>query len=115
MALKAGHDEKISVANKELAKKLTAVEDKLIQNKIESSQDAINYPRVFSNHIGRLYQVLVNAHNKPTGGVMERYEDLKKNFTGFKKELISILENDLPAFNALLAQEEVPRLIVPYK
>ncbi len=115
LALKAGHDEKISVANKELAKKLTAVEDKLIQNKIESSQDAINFPRVFTNHIGRLYQVLVNAHDKPTEGVMERYTDLKKNFAGFKEELKAILENDLPAFNALLAQEEVPRLIVPHK
>ncbi len=98
-----------------MAKKLTEVEDKLIQNKIESSQDAINYPRVFTNHIGRLYQVLVNAHNKPTGGVIERYEDLKKNFRKFKEELSTILKNDLPAFNALLAQEDVPRLIIPHK
>ncbi len=115
LAMKAGYSEEIKNQAEALTTRLTAVEDKLIQNKAESSQDAINYPRVFTNHIGRLYGVLNNSQDEPTGGVLERYEDLKVNFKAFQEELQKTIDEDLSAFNALLDSEKVPRLIVPHK
>ena len=58
-ATSAGYSEDLKMSAEALSKAITAVEDEIIQNKIETSQDAINYPRKFSNHIGRLYGILM--------------------------------------------------------
>ncbi len=110
----AGYPKSIAEAVTKLDVKLTAVEDKVIQNKAKSSQDAINYPRVFTNHIGRLYGVLANAHARPTGGVIERYEDLKVEYKGITDEYQELIDAVMPAFNSLLEQEKVSRLIIPF-
>ena len=99
----------------ELAAKLTAVEDSLFQNKIEVSQDEINYPRKFTNHIARLYQVVIDDHNQPTGGMLERYEDLKKEYETMIAPLEKILNEDLKAYNDLVKNKEINPVIIPYK
>lgn len=115
MAKKAGYSEVLVTSAEELDKKLTDVEGMIIQNKVETSQDAINYPRKFSNHAGRLYSVLVNGDGKPTGGVIERYEDVKKEYSGIRTAYQQVLANEFAAFNKLLAKEKVARIIIPNK
>lgn len=115
LAVEAGHTKEIKKLAQEVGEQLTAVEDQLIQNKAEASQDNINFPRVFSNHIGRLYSVVVNAHHRPTGGALERYEDLKLEYGGIVTQYRKVMEKEIPKFNALLEQEEVDRIIVPKK
>jgi photosystem II stability/assembly factor-like uncharacterized protein len=112
---KAGYSDSVGEAVTKLDTALTAIENKVIQNKAKSSQDAINYPRVFSNHIGRLYGVLNNAQDKPTGGVIERYEDLKIEYRTITDGYQNLIDVVMPAFNNLLQQENVGRLIVPYR
>ena len=94
---------------------LNSVEELIIQNKAEASQDNINYPRVFSNHIGRLYSVVVNAQDEPTGGALERFEDLKKEFQNIVSAYDKVMQDEVSAFNALSDEKEVPRLILPEK
>lgn len=96
-----------------LDKKLTAVEDLLIQNKVEVSQDEINFERVFSNHLTRLYAVVRNEHARPTGGDLEVLEDLKKVYASIVQEYDQVMETALREFNSLLEQEKVSRIIVP--
>ena len=115
LAIKTGKDSLILKKAKALDKKLTAVEDQIIQNKAEASQDNINFPRVFSNHIGRLYSVLVNAHHRPTAGVLERYEDLKKEYKGIKENYQKVMEEDLEEFKKLLKDKKVEMIILPSK
>ncbi len=100
---------------KSIKAQLNRVENKIIQNRAEVSQDNINYPRVFSNHIGRLYSVVTNAHDRPTGGSIERFEDLKKEYESIIKAYDEVVEIELPKFNNLLIEKEVPRLILPEK
>lgn len=114
-AEKAGHGTEFKEMTKEIDRQLTAVEDQLIQNKAEASQDNINYPRVFSNHIGRLYTVLIYDQHRPTGGMLERYEDLKKEYAGIVADYEEVMREAVPQFNELLAQEKVERLILPEK
>ena len=111
-AIEAGHSKELKTLADELDKKLTAVEDQIIQNKAESSQDNINYPRVFTNHIGRLYGVVVYAHHRPTGGALERYKDLKVEYAGIVADYKDVMENEVPKFNDLLVKEKVARVIV---
>lgn len=115
LATEAGHSDELKKMAEAIDERLTAVEDQLIQNKSEVSQDNINFPRVFSNHIGRVYTVLIYDHHRPTGGVLERYEDLKVEYAGIVADYDKVLQEDLPKFNALLDKDKVPRLILPEK
>ena len=114
-ATKAGYSDELKKSAKKLDKKLTEVEDMIIQNKVETSQDAINYPRKFSNHVGRVYSILVYADGKPTGGVIERYEDVKKEYDGIRTQLEQVMATEFVAFNELLKKENVEHIIVPNK
>lgn len=111
----AGYSEQLMVRAVELAAQLTAVEDQLIQNKAEASQDNINYPRVFSNRMGRLYSVVIGDHNRPTGGMEERSADLDVVYEDIVKAYDEVMDKQVPRFNELLLQENVPRLIMPGK
>ncbi len=111
-AIKAGYSSSIKEQSQAIIEKLDALEDDLFQNKIETSQDEINYPRKWTNNIARLYQVLVGDDNKPTGGMVERWEDLKAEYEVFIAPYDGIMSNDVKAFNDLLAQENVSRIIV---
>ncbi|MEZ4849897.1 MAG: glycosyl hydrolase [Bacteroidia bacterium] len=111
LAVEAGHNRSLKQAANTFGEKLTALEDKLIQNKVESSQDAINYPRKFSNHIGRLYSVLIGLDSKPTGGVLERFQELKAEYQAFSAEFDDLINRELVDFNLLLQKEKVLPII----
>ncbi|UZR99316.1 VPS10 domain-containing protein [Chondrinema litorale] len=111
----AGKGKELTNKANELATKLTAVEDSLFQNKIEVSQDEINYPRKFTNHIARLYQVVIGDHYQPTGGMIERFDDLKKEYEKMIAPLDKILTEDLKAYNELVKTKEINPVIIPYK
>lgn len=113
LAQEAGHGNDLMELAKNIDQKLTAVEDQLIQNKAEASQDNINYPRVFSNHIGRLYSVVARGHHRPTYGSRERWADLQEEYAAIVADYKQTMANDIPLFNRMLAQKQVPRLIVP--
>ncbi len=115
LAVQAGHSKELKELVSSISKNLTEVEDQIIQNKAEASQDNINYPRVFTNHIGRLYGVAMNDHHRPTGGVLERFEDLKKEYAGIVEAYNKVVEQDIPRFNDMLKKEKIDRLIVPEK
>ena len=113
LAVKAGHSDQCKKVAKIIDTRLTTVEDLIIQNKAEASQDNINYPRVFSNHIGRLYGVVVNAHHRATGGALERFADLKKEYAHIVEQYEAVMKEDLPRFEELMGTEGVERIVVP--
>ena len=55
--------------------------------------------------------MVIDDHNKPTAGMLERYDDLKKQFIELRKPYDEVLTTDFPAFNQLLEKENVPRII----
>ena len=112
MAIKAGHDDRLKTLAKELDEELTKVENRLIQNKTETTQDEINFPRVFSNHIVRLFRVIVDEHNAPTGGMQERWTDLQKVYASITSDYQKVKENQFANFNKALIDEKVDRIII---
>ncbi len=111
-ALDAGFDEKIDEASKALANRLTEVEDQLIQRKNETDQDPINYPPKIDNQLAYLLGIVNSQDTRPTQGCYERFEDLKEELNQIKTRLNGIIETDLTAFNRLLDEEGVGRIIV---
>jgi len=96
---------------KEIIKKTKSLEDMIYQNQIETSQDEINFPRKFTNHLIRLYRVVLSAEDRPTGGQLERWKDVQEEYQPFKMEYQSFLQNDLKAFEAYLESIDMPLII----
>lgn len=111
LAIKAGHASRLKDLAAELAKSLSAVEDEIVQNQAEASQDNFNYPRRFINRMARVYSVLVWDHHRPTGGVVEAYADMKKVYEGITQRYDVAVKNALERFNQVLEEEKVARVI----
>ncbi len=114
LAVQSGQSKKLETLATELGKKLTAVEDTIVQNKAEAGQDNFNYPRRFINHLARLYSVVIWDHDRPTGGALEAYEDLKKNFADINSRYLQARDAAVVQFNQFLETEKVPRLLIPF-
>ena len=110
-AVEAGFSKTLQTQAVALSDKLATIEADLYQQRIETTQDEINFPRKFSNHIARLYTVIIQGAQAPTAGMLERYEDLKKQYEEFIQPLDLILNQDLMEFNQLLESEGVDRIL----
>ncbi len=60
-----------------LRKRLSEVEELLIQTKNESGQDPINFPPKLDNQIAYLYGHIARNYGRPTGGSFSRLGDLE--------------------------------------
>lgn len=77
-----------------LGKKAKELEDMIFQDKIITSQDEINYERLFTNHLIRLYRVVLSQYGEPTAGEYERWQDLQLEYKPFET-----------AYNAFITSE----------
>ncbi len=110
-AMQAGYSESIKAEGEAIISSLNALEEDLFQNKILTSQDEINFPRKWTNHIARLYRVVVDDDDKPTGGMRERYQDLKQQYENYIAPLDEVMNSKIPGFNKMLQSEGVPNII----
>ena len=102
----------IADAGKALDKKMTAVEEVLIQTKAKSGQDVLNFPIRLNNHLVALAGVVGSADTAPTRQSYEVFDMLSKQADeqlGKWKEIVSI---DVAAYNNLVKEQQVPTLIV---
>lgn len=95
----------------ELNNKLGDLEGLFINNRMESGQDPIGMERRLSNRMGRLYQVVRGHDAKPTGGMKERFAELKKVYNDYMSRYRSLLNTDVRNFNVLLNEKNVKHII----
>ncbi|MEM9719176.1 MAG: glycosyl hydrolase, partial [Bacteroidota bacterium] len=110
-AVKSGFSSDLEAKAQSLSDKLSDIEADLYQSRIETSQDEINFPRKYSNHIARLYGVIIQGAQAPTAGMKERFEDLKEQYKQFIAPYEGIVGEDLKEFNQLLEAEGVDRIL----
>jgi photosystem II stability/assembly factor-like uncharacterized protein len=97
-------------AGKTLNKKITDIEEVLIQTKAKSSQDVLNYPVRLNNHLVALSGVVGSAETPPTQQSYEVYDMLSKQLDEQIVKWREIVSTDIPAYNNLVRQQEVPAL-----
>ncbi|MBN2245775.1 MAG: hypothetical protein JW755_08005, partial [Candidatus Aminicenantes bacterium] len=114
-ASEAGYPETIKTEADELTKKLTKLEDDLIQVKSESSQDPINYQVKLDNQIAYVYSTLHSQDSKPIRSINERFEELSKKLDVALHTFKDLTETDIKAFEALLEENNIPRIIYDKK
>ncbi|HEY9403261.1 MAG TPA: hypothetical protein VIQ24_11395, partial [Pyrinomonadaceae bacterium] len=102
----------ISDAAKSLNGKMTAVEEELYQTKNQSSQDPLNYPIRLNNKLAALGGVVSSADSAPTEQAYAVYEDLTGKINAQLQKLEAVLKTDLPAFNQLVREQNIPAVIV---
>jgi photosystem II stability/assembly factor-like uncharacterized protein len=97
---------------REISSKLTAVEEELIQTRIRSSQDALNYPIKLNNKLAALMSTIGSADARPTQQQYEVFRDLSARVDRELNRLQAILQEDLPRFNRLVRELDIPALQV---
>jgi photosystem II stability/assembly factor-like uncharacterized protein len=96
-----------------LGKKLTAVEEALYQTKNRSSQDPLNFPIRLNNKLAALAGTVGSADAAPTEQSYAVFDELKAKIDAELKTLERVLAEDVPAFNKLVREREIPAVLVP--
>ncbi|HEV8382314.1 MAG TPA: glycosyl hydrolase [Gemmatimonadales bacterium] len=92
--------------------RLAAVEEAIYQVKNRSSQDPLNYPIRLNNKIAALAGVVASADAAPTAQSEQVFEDLAAALQGQLDRLKAVLDTDVPAFNKLVKESDVPAIIL---
>jgi photosystem II stability/assembly factor-like uncharacterized protein len=96
----------------EIIKKLTAVEDRLIQSKSKSGQDPLNYPIKLDNKIAALASYVASADFRPTEQAYRVFHELSSQADSQLGLLDLYIERDLKNFNRLVKKHDIPAVIV---
>jgi photosystem II stability/assembly factor-like uncharacterized protein len=91
-----------------LDKKMTFVEEALIQTKAKSGQDVLNYPIRLNNLLVALGGVVSSADAAPTKQDYEMYDELNKQADEQLAKWNEIVKTDLAAYNQLVREKAVP-------
>ena len=98
-----------------LKAKLTAVEEELYQTKNQSSQDPLNYPIRLNNKLAALMGVAGGSDSAPTDQTYAVFEELVGKINAQLKKLDDVMRTDLPAFNKIVRDQDIPAVIVRQK
>lgn len=105
-------EEKVVAAAKELAERLDAVEGELLQVKIQSEQDSLNYPVKLNSKLAALAHVAGGAEAAPTTQAKELLADLTSRIDTQLDQFKTIFATDLPAFNELIAKSGIAAIVL---
>lgn len=98
-----------------IMKNLTAVEEELMQTKIKSSQDALNYPIKLNNKLAALSSVVGGADYAPTEQSYTVYNDLTGRIDAQLARLAQIKSTEITEFNRIFAEKNLPVISVKSK
>ncbi|MEW6735928.1 MAG: glycosyl hydrolase [Acidobacteriota bacterium] len=105
----------VAEAGKALTAKLTAIEEKLCQPKVQSSQDVLNYPMQLNNKLAALASTVSSAEGAPTQQTYKVYEELTSKIDTELRTLEQLQRTDLVAFNQLVRDQNFPAVIIKEK
>jgi photosystem II stability/assembly factor-like uncharacterized protein len=101
----------VADAGKSLDKKMTEVEEALIQTKAKSGQDVLNFPIRLNNQLVALGGVVGSAASAPTQQSYEVYDMLAKSVDEQLAKWKTIVSTDVKAYDDAVKQQEIPALI----
>jgi photosystem II stability/assembly factor-like uncharacterized protein len=102
----------IADAGKSLDKKMTEVEEALIQTKAKSGQDVLNFPIRLNNHLVALSGVVGSADSAPTKQSYEAFDMLGRAVDEQLTKWKAIVATDVKSYDGLVKQQEIPALVV---
>ena len=107
-----GQSRPIADAGAALNKKLTEVEEALYQTKNQSSQDPLNFPIRLNNKLAALGGVVSRSETPPNEQSYAVYDELVAQINAQLQKLVQIMKSDVPAFNQLVRDANIPAIVV---
>ena len=92
--------------------RLGAIEAEIYQVKNRSSQDPLNYPIRLNNKLAALAGVVGSADAAPTDQSTRVFDELSAALQVQLDRLKAVLDADVPAFNKLVKDSDVPAVTV---
>jgi photosystem II stability/assembly factor-like uncharacterized protein len=102
----------VNDAGTALNKNLTTVEEALYQTKNQSNQDPLNFPIRLNNKLAALGGVVGSAEYAPTAQSYMVYDEVVGQIDAELAKLSKIMKTDVPAFNQLVKEQNVPAVVV---
>ncbi len=99
---------------KDISKKLTEIEEALMQTKIKSGQDALNFPIRLNNKLAALSSTVDGSDNAPTSQSYAVFNDLTAKIDAQLDLFRKIKSVDIAEFNKQFAAKGLP-VIIPGK
>uniref|UniRef100_UPI00375051BC WD40/YVTN/BNR-like repeat-containing protein n=1 Tax=Emticicia sp. TaxID=1930953 RepID=UPI00375051BC len=106
---------KFQKLTKPMLKNLEDLEQTLVQNKARATQDLLAYPIRLNDKIAGVASVVSSSDAKPTKGSHEAFDDLSKKMEISTTKLRKIIDEDVPAFNKLVSENQLPAINVGKK
>jgi seryl-tRNA synthetase len=89
-------------------KRFTKIEEALYQTKAKSEEDVLNYPIRINDQVAGIYDYAASGNYAPTQQVKEAFSFLSAKADAELSELKIIIDTDLPKFNALIREKQLP-------
>jgi hypothetical protein len=105
----------VADAAKPINDKMRLIEEALYQTKNQSSQDPLNYPIRLNNKLAALTGVAASADAAPTAQTLAVYDELAAKIDEQLRKLAEVMQKDIPAFNKLVREQEVPAVMIKPK
>jgi hypothetical protein len=102
----------VNDAGTALNKSMVAIEEALYQTKNQSSQDPLNFPIRLNNKLAALGGVVGSAEAAPTAQSYVVYEEVVGQIDAELQKLSKIMKTDVPAFNQLVRDQNIPAVVV---
>ncbi|MGI8639650.1 MAG: WD40/YVTN/BNR-like repeat-containing protein [Pyrinomonadaceae bacterium] len=96
---------------REISKQLTAVEEELMQTKIKSSQDALNFPIKLNNKLAAVGSTVDSSDDPPTTQSYQVFDDLTAKIDAQLARLAKIKAEDIAEFNKQFAAKNLPVIV----
>ena len=105
-----GHDPDglLKELSDDIDKKITPIEEAILQVKSKSSQDPLNFPIRLNNKLAALTGVVASGDYRPTAASYEVFEELSGLLQVQLDLLEKVLEDDIPDFNKTAQTLDIP-------
>jgi photosystem II stability/assembly factor-like uncharacterized protein len=111
-AKKLGRGEGLEEKSKELTGKLDALEEKLVNPKMKSEQDVLNFQPKLDHQFVGVASVVSSADAAPTQASVELYGQLKQQLDAILADLGVVFGKDLADFNRSVRERDIPPVAV---
>lgn len=98
--------------NDKISESLSQIEETLYQTKNKSPQDPLNFPNRLNDKLASLASDMSTGSFRPTGQAIELKRELFAKIDTQLDKLKSIIENEIPEFNRIIKEADLPAIIV---
>ncbi len=109
---KGSASDTIAHAAKRLNDHLKSVEEEIIQVRLKSNEDALNYPIKLDDKIATIANVVGSADAPPTKQAYEVFDELTKKLDVQINKYTAILRSEVPQFNAIVKNLDIPAITI---